>query len=128
MAKRQITVVISDWCVPFDQVVRHIRKFTTEAEAAAFINAESLKWWQANNGDRCRLEMPETEPYLPITELGYDHARYELWGGEQGFHALLDHITYAGLYETHNKREYAAKGLPLPGYLQVAELSGHKPK
>ena len=124
----KITVVITDWCVPFDQVVRHIERFDTEAKALAYINAKSLEWWQANDGDRCRVEYPKTEPYEPITELGYNQARYELWGGEQGFHAMLDHATYARLNEAHYKREFTNKGLALPGYLQVSKIQGHWPK
>jgi hypothetical protein len=124
----KIKVIITDWQVPFDQVVRDIRTFDTEVAAVAFINAESLKWWQANEGDRCVAEMPNTEPYQPIVELGYQSAQYELWGGEQGFHAMLTHSTYAKLNAAHYKREFTDKGQPLPGYLQVAKLSGNWPK
>jgi len=123
----KITVTITDWCVPFDQVVRGTFEFENEADALAHINATSAAWWAANEGDRCMAEYPDTTPYEPIGELGYYNARYELWGGEQGFHAMLDHAVYAALHEAHYKREFDGKGITRPGYLIVAELSGHKP-
>lgn len=123
-----ITVVVTDWAVPFDQVVRGVHQFDNEASTVAFINAASLAWWQANNGDKCRAEYPDTEPYEPITELGYENARYELWGGEAGWHAMLDHATYAALNEAHYKRNYTDKGLDLPGYLIAAKAQGNWPK
>ena len=117
----KITVVITVWQVPYSQVVTQIRKFENPARALLFINAQSKAWWQAHDGDRCCAEYPETAPYKPITELGYDTAHYELWGGESGFTAMLDHASYATLHDRH----YAGK--PLPGYLQVSDLQGHKP-
>ena len=128
---KQITVIVTTWCVPFDQTVKGIYHFATEATAVAFINKASRKWWDENDGDKCITERAgeeskydgaPLEPYEPITELGYNTAYYELWGGEQGFHAMLGHKTYAALNEAH----YAGK--PLPGYLLVAKLSGHWPK
>ena len=118
----KITVFITTWCVPFDQVVDQVHTFKTQAKAVAFINAASKKWWRDNDGARCIREYPDTEAYEPITELGYDSARYELWQGEQLFHAMLDHASYAALNEVH----YAGK--PLPGYLLTAKITGHWPK
>jgi hypothetical protein len=130
-ATPKITVVITTWQVPFDQVVRAIKQFDDRQSAIDFINAESRKWWDENDGlgsieagieagEKDRLW--ETQAYEPIKELGYDHARYELWGGESGFHAMVDHETYAKCHDDH----YAGK--PLPGYLMGAYLAGHKPE
>ena len=112
-------VIITTWCVPFDQVVNAVRGFDDAASAVAFINAASAKWWHENEGDRCIAEYPETEPYQPIVELGYDIAKYELWGGEQGFHAMLDATSAQRLFEAH----YASQ--PKPGYLRAAEMASH---
>lgn len=131
-----ITVVISTWCVPFDQVVREIKVFSEEYSEVAilsYINAESRKWWDENDGDRFIREVTNTDetrgqgPYEPITELGYNHARYELWGGEQGFHAMLDSVSYARLHEEHYKRECDDKGRTRPGYLINAYVADRKP-
>lgn len=132
-----ITVVISTWQVPFDQVVKCVHTFAgTNAakQALDLINEESAKWWAENDGDRSVAEghtdpnrAGETEGYEPITELGYNHARYELWGGEAGFHAMLDETSYAQLCEEHYVREYDAKGKTRPGYLINSYISGHKP-
>src|SRR5712672_1112201 len=80
----KITVVITTWQVPFDQIVKGVFQFDDVQTATPFINAASLKWWNENHGDR------GGEPYEPINILGYDIARYELWDGEIGFHAMLD--------------------------------------
>jgi hypothetical protein len=121
-AAYEITVVITTWQVPFDQVVRAIKTFTNEAEALEFINGESKKWWDGVNGDTNQTG------YEPIKELGYDGAHYALWGGECGFHAMLDHASYARLHEAHYKRNYDDQGCQRPGYLQVAYLQGNKPE
>lgn len=130
----KITVVITTWQVPFDQVVRGIRQFDDPETAKAFINKESKKWWDENAGERyveegypetdkikgehpSSTEKPIPEPYKPITELGYEWARYEIWGGETGFHAILDAKSTAMLHEDHYKREYDDKGITRPGYL-----------
>ncbi len=124
----QITVIISTWCVPFDQVVQSITTFQTADTALAAINAASAAWWAENDGARCMVEMPDTLPYEPVAELGYNHARYVLWGGETGFHAMLDRATYATLNEAHYEREFTDKGMALPGYLQVTKLQGNWPE
>lgn len=113
----KITVIVTTWQVPFDQVVKDIRKFNSPKAATAFINDESRKWWEENDGERCMIEMPETEKYEPISKLGYDMARYELWGGERLFHAMLDTESAAILHEAHYKREFDDKGKTRPGYL-----------
>lgn len=127
-----IKVVISTWCVPFDQVVHAIVEFGGEGAAKRaldYINAESRKWWDENDGDRYIKEQKHTEyePYRPVEELGYGMARYELWDGEQGFHAMLDSVSYAKLHEEHYKREYDDKGCTRPGYLINAYVADHKP-
>lgn len=112
-----ITVVISTWQIPFDQVVRDIRQFDSTEEATTFINACSKQWWDACEGDRCVVEFPdEVEAYEPITELGYDHARYEICG-EKGFQAMLDGESAAALHEAYYKKKYDDQGLARPGYL-----------
>ena len=123
-----ITVVISDWCVPYDQVVREIKAFEDAESAVAYINAASLKWWNENDGDRYVEENKVDFPvYEPIKELGYDEAHYELWDGEQGFHAMIDNESYARLHEEHYKRECDDKGLKRPGYIRTSYLAGHQP-
>lgn len=133
-----ITVVISTWQVPFDQIVRDVVQFggdTAAKDALDFINAKSAAWWAEHEGDRSVAERAEYGTpeswggtgYEPIAELGYDQARYELWGGEAGFHAMIDHASYARLCEEHYAREFDAKGLTRPGYLINAYVAGHKP-
>ncbi len=132
-----ITVVISTWSVPFDQVVNEIKTFTGEkanSEALAFINASSKTWWDENGGDRWVEETKadgkspkawtgdSIDGYEPINELGYDTAEYNIWGGEQGFHAMLDQDSYAKLHEAH----YKQLGFT-PGYLINAYAAGQKP-
>jgi hypothetical protein len=63
-----------------------------------------------------------SDPYEPVTELGYDFARYELWQGETGFHAMIDVGAAAQLHEDHYKREYDDKGETR--YLINAYLAG----
>lgn len=58
--------------------------------------------------------------YSPIQELGFDAAHYKLWGGENGFSAILDKATNKRLHDQHYKREFTDKGIPLPGYLRIA--------
>lgn len=126
----KITVVLTSWAVPFAQVVNGIFTFEGDnavQEVTSFINAESLKWWEASEGNRCMAEYPDTEPYAPIEELGYDTAQYELWGGEHGFNAMLDAESAAALHEAHYQREYDAKGETRPGYLINAYVGGGKP-
>jgi hypothetical protein len=122
----KITVTITAWHVPFDQMVIDQATFDgVDAEQCAlvFINDASKAWWDATDGDRCVLEMANEpvynrpEPYQPISEVGYDPARYVLWGGESGFHAMIDKASYAALHEAHYKREYDDKGHQRPGYL-----------
>lgn len=133
-----ITVIITTWQVPFDQQVREIKTFSGEkanSEALEFINQQAAQWWDDNEGDRWEAEAraegekPESSDwaYQPIKELGYDTAHYEIWGGENGFHAMLDETSYAKLHEAHYKREYDDKGLTRPGYLINAYVSGAKP-
>jgi len=110
----KITIVITTWQVPFDQIVKGVFKFDDVQTATPFINAASLKWWNENHGDRGR------EPYEPISILGYDVARYELWDGEIGFHAMLDEASAERLHNAYYKSEYDDKGLKRPGYLRVA--------
>lgn len=131
-----ITVVISTWQAPFDQVVQGVHQFggdNAAQRALDFINEQSAAWWAANDGDRSVTagyldtnDHGEGGTYAPITELGYNHARYELWGGEAGFHALLDQASYARLCEEHYVREFDNKGVSRPGYLINAYLAGHK--
>lgn len=117
-----ITVYITTWHVPFAQTVQAVATFKTEAEAVTFINAEATKFWAENDGDRSVAEGHTDEGmWSPVTELGYDNTRIELWGGESGFDAMLDAATYARLHNAH----YAGK--PLPGYLINAYAAGHKP-
>lgn len=125
LGPKPIIIVITTWQVPFEQMVQKIHSETNEQEALNFINTESKKWWDANEGDRCvENELDENghsySPYEPIKELGYDQARYELWGGESGFHAMLDNESWWRLHEAHYKHEYDDKGLKRPGYLRVA--------
>lgn len=120
--KPQITVIISTWQVPFDQVVREIKRFRSPKSALAFINAASKKWWEENDGER-----GASDPYEPVAELGYNHAHYELWGGECGFHAMIDADSYARLHEDHYRREYDEKGVTRPGYLINAYVAGAHP-
>ena len=128
LGPKPIIIAITTWQVPFEQTVQKIHSVTSEKEAVDFINAESKKWWNANEGDRW-VEQSMLEdiqdvthciPYQPIEELGYEHARYELWGGEVGFHAMLDNESWWRLHEAHYKREFDDKGLKRPGYLRVA--------
>ncbi len=132
-----ITVVISTWRVPFDQTVQSVTTFGGENAAKQsldFINEQSAKWWADNDGDRSVAEghkyidnHGEGGSYAPITELGYEMARYDLWGGESGFHAMIDEASYARLHEAHYKREFDDKGVTRPGYLINAYVAGHKP-
>lgn len=124
----KIMVTLVDCCVPYATVVREQQAFTSAADATAYINAASAKWWALHEGDRCLIQYPDTDQYEPVKELGYDSARLELWGGEQMFDALLDHASYASLHEAHYKREYDDKGEARPGYLQVSEAYGFKPE
>lgn len=128
-----ITVAITTWCVPFDQTIKEIRTFGGDSAAEAarqFINAESRKWWDENEGERCLAEkLPHggCEPYEPIAELAYNHPRYELWGGEQGFHAMIDASSYAKLTNEHYAKR-VAEGHPVPGYLVNTQIAGHWPQ
>lgn len=122
----KIQVSITTWSVPFDQVVESVSTFGSADDALKFINAASLKWWQTIEGDRSVTEMGG-DAYEPVTELGYQQARYEVWGGEQGWHAMLDRASYSQLHEAHYAREYDAKGKPRPGYLRNAYAAGMKP-
>jgi hypothetical protein len=134
-----ITVVITTWQVPFDQVVQETIVFWGDdaaKKATDHINAESLKWRVEHESDRSVLEGQTAgygtseswgAGYEPIDELGYNTARYELWGGESGFHAMIDQASYARLHEEHYAREYDAKGIMRPGYLINAYVAGHKP-
>lgn len=115
----KITVVITTWQVPFDQTVNGVFEFEDVVSATAAINAASLKWWHENDGDRAVADNGDS-PYEPINELGYDFARIELWGGENGFHAMLDSDSAARLLEQHYKREYDDKGITRPGYMRAA--------
>jgi len=118
-----ITVVIATYQVPFSKVVKAIKTFENDADALAYINAESAKWYEENEGERYLREMPDDDndfPYAPITELGYDVAEFHLWGGEQGFEAILDEASQHRLHEAYYKREYDDKGMKRPGYLRVA--------
>lgn len=124
---RKITVVITTWHVPFDQVLNGVHHFDHTpqgiADATALIDAESLKWWLSVEGDRSVDETGDkhNERREPLGELGYNHARYTAWGGEAGFQAMIDAESYGLLHEAH----YAGK--PLPGYLVNSYLAGRKP-
>lgn len=125
-----ITVVITTWQVPFDQTVKAVMTFTGEGEALAYVNQQSAQWWADIDGARSMLECGDDDndwPYEPITELGYDAAHYHAWGGECGFHAMLDDVSYAKLHEAHYAREFDAQGLERPGYLLNAYVAGGKP-
>ena len=111
-----IKVTITSWRVPFDQIVHGTHEFEDEQSALKFINAMSKAWWDDNNG----ASDEEAEDYEPIERLAYDHARYELWGGENGFHAMLDQESYDRLLDAHYKREWDDKGMKRPGYLRAA--------
>ncbi len=110
----KITIVITTWQVPFDQMVKGVFEFDDVQAATSFINDASHKWWDENHGERGNA------PYKPITELGYDMAHYELWGGETGFHAMLDDASAWRLHNAHYKLEFDDKGIKRPGYLRVA--------
>ena len=125
--KKPITVVITTWQVPYDQIIVAQSQFTTTEAAVEFINQRSAQWWKEKEGQRCIKEHPETDPYQPIEELGYDMACYRLWGGESGFHAMLDADSAAMLHEAYYKRECDDKGLPRPGYLINTYVAGQKP-
>ncbi len=128
--KMTITVVISTWQVPFDQTVQEIVQFggdTATQDALAFINTQSAKWWAEHEGNRYIAENGGHGGYEPIAELGYNMARYELWGGESGFHAMLGQDSYERLHEEHYAREFDDKGKVRPGYLINAYVAGHKP-
>ena len=122
-----ITVVISTWQVPFDQVVQGIHHFVDPKAALDFINEQSANWWAEQEGNRSVAEGHTDSGYEPVAELGYNHARYELWGGEAGFHAMIDNESYARLHEERYKREYDDKGLTRPGYLINAYVADKKP-
>ena len=114
-----ITVVITTWVIPFEQVVRDIQKFETPGAALDFINAKGKEWWDENNGDQYITENPDCEdtiPYEPIAILGYDTPKYNI-AGEREFHALLDAESEAELHEAYYKVKYDDKGLTRPGYL-----------
>ncbi len=117
-----ITVVITQWQVPFSQVVTGLFHTADDAEALKFINDAAHKWWQEHHGNE-DTESEDGGEFKPITELGYDWGKWELWGGEAGFHAMLDEATEIRLCEEHYKREYDDKGKPRPGYMQVAYLA-----
>ena len=121
-----ITVVITEWFVPFNQTVTAIRRCKTDKEALSFINKSARKWFNAHEGKRAVKEKAG-EAFKPIKELGYDEASWELWDGEEGFHAFLDSKTEARLHHAHYKREFTDKGEELPGYLQTAYLFGNRP-
>ncbi len=138
-----ITVVISTWQVPFDQVVQSVTTYGGDRAATSalqFINDQSRLWWAQHEGDRSIAERKKDDValngtreswggdgYEPIEELGYNMARYELWGGESGFHAMIDEASYARLHEEHYKREFDDKGVTRPGYLINAYVAGAKP-
>ena len=122
---RKITVVISTYYVPFPQVVNSINEFTAAADALAFINDESKKWWDEQGGERSLVECGG-EPYQPLQNL-IDTVLLTMWGGEAGFHAMIDAGSYAVLHEAHYAREFDAKGLTRPGYLINAYVAGGKP-
>jgi len=125
----KITVVITTWQVPFAQVVVAQSQFTTPQAATDFVNQHAAKWWADVEGERCLAEGDTDNdwPYEPVTELGYTEMRFEAWGGESGFQAMLDAESAAALLEAHYKREFDAKGLTRPGYLINAYVAGHKP-
>lgn len=113
-----ITVVITTWQVPFAQVVRDIKQFEIPADAMSFINDASKEWYDEHNGAKSNLEITDNDfPYTPIKELGYDNAQYHLWGGECGFHAMLDVQSAAILHEAYYKKRFDDQGLTRPGYL-----------
>lgn len=122
----KITVAVTTWRAPFDQIVQGVHSFSSAVDAKAFINEESKKWWDKNDGLRSIAEVGGDQ-WEPIGELGYDSARYELWDGEVGFHAMIDAESYATLHEEHYKREYDDKGEVRPGYLVNAYVAGDKP-
>jgi hypothetical protein len=129
-----ITVLITTWRVPFDQVVSEIKTFDdNDVEGARlYINVASSLWWDENEGPRwvaeCRAQDVEVEDHVPIKELGYDMARYEIGDGEAGFHAMIDEGTYWRLHEAHYKREYDDQGLTRPGYLINTYVAGENPE
>src|SRR5882672_1796116 len=94
-----IVVVFTSWRVPFAQVVDQVKTFTygddegwQQAKQAALemINKEAKKWWDESDGDRWVEENPTNNSFEPVTELGQQRAKYELWDGETGFDALID--------------------------------------
>lgn len=125
----KITVVITTWSVPFPSVVRTIVTFDgaeAEKEALIFVNTTALLWFQEQDG--MRSEVDADWPYQPITELGYDPMRFQLWGGEQGFEAILDEASFKLLHDAHYKREFDNKGLARPGYLINAYVAEGGPE
>ena len=119
-----ITVVVTTWQVPFAQAVKEVFHTNDDVEALKFINSAAHKWWDENCvGEDTESKSTENEDgseFEPIKELGYEWARWELWGGEVGFHALLDEATENRLHEEHYKREYDDKGISRPGYFRNA--------
>ena len=116
-----ITVVVTTWQVPFAQAVKEVFHTDDDAEALKFINDAAHKWWHDHHGDQDISE--DGGEFKPIKELGYDWGKWELWGGEAGFHAMLDEVTENRLHEEHYKREYDDNGKQRPGYLQNAYLA-----
>lgn len=115
---KQITVVISTWQVPFDQVVEGIFHFSTTQAALNFINGRAEKWWVVHNPN---------EQFPPCEELGYGGTTWNSESGEAGFQAMLDKEDYAELHEAYYKREFDDKGLTRPRYLINAYIAGAKP-
>jgi len=125
----KITVTLTSWQVPFSQIVDETKAFDSADEALDFINAASKAWWNTYDGDGCarsndgiytaQINFNVVNEYKAITSL-LDGAHYSLWGGENGFQALIDKESYWQLHAAHYKREYDDKGIPRPGYLRVA--------
>lgn len=114
----KITVTLTEWQVPFDQVVIGQQTFTDIQAATDYINEAAATWWRENEGDQAVAggDGSDDWPYSPITELGYNTARFELYG-EQGFHAMLDAESYGALCKAHYERKGA-----VPGFMVNAML------
>lgn len=138
MEKKQITVVITHYLVPFSPIVKVIKRFDysdeegrwedAKAKALEFVNEQSAAWWVANEGDRC-LEQGKAagpddsdydrEPYEPLTHLAHG-AHIDLWGGEHQFDAILDEESFWRIHNDYYKAEFDDKGMSRPGFLRVA--------
>lgn len=116
----KIKVIITTYQVPYDSIVESVTEFEFSDDARKFINAASSAWWMKHHGNKSAVQFNHGD-YEPIDELGYDIAFYELWDGENTFHAMLDQASFWRLHNEYYQREFDDKGLKRPGYLRVAQ-------